>query len=430
MKCAALFALWGTAAAAADTLTLDEALRTMRTAQPQLVLAQQQVDAANAAVDVSLSPWLPQIGLTLGYTRQSGNFTSAPGSVPQTTAAAGSNISWNTYDYLAGRLQVNQLIWDFGQTLNKLNSSKSLLEAGKLSVEAVLSSAILSVRTAYCVAIASRDQIEVAKATLDNMAAHLSQVEAFVRAGTRPDIDLATSRSDLANAKLLLVKARNTYEVAKATLNHAIGIERDTSFELADVSIPEVPEESMPLEQVVARALDSHPSIRALGAQARASEQAVRGAMGTYWPALGAQAYLSAAGRSFEGLAPNFGAGATLTWNLFLGGMVQGQVAIARSAAAQALSQSEIARQQVRLAVQQAMLDVAAGKQEIAAADEAHANAVEQLRLAHARYEAGVGSIIEWMDGQVSVTTAAANQVAAAYDLSSARARLLAALGR
>ncbi|MGZ3425302.1 MAG: TolC family protein, partial [Polyangia bacterium] len=52
------------------------------------------------------------------------------------------------------------------------------------------------------------------------------------------------------------------------------------------------------------------------------------------------------------------------------------------------------------------------------------------LRLAEGRYQAGVGSIIELGDAQVAATTAAAQKVQADYNVSTARAQLLNALGR
>ena len=87
-------------------------------------------------------------------------------------------------------------------------------------------------------------------------------------------------------------------------------------------------------------------------------------------------------------------------------------------------------RQQVRLGVEQARLAVRAAKAALGAANEAEANAREQLRLAEGRYQAGVGSIIELGDAQVAATTAAAQKVQADYNVSTARAQLLNALGR
>jgi outer membrane protein len=64
------------------------------------------------------------------------------------------------------------------------------------------------------------------------------------------------------------------------------------------------------------------------------------------------------------------------------------------------------------------------------AVDDALVSAREQLRLAEQRYATGVGNIIELVDAQVAYTSAAAQVVQARYGLATARAQLLAALGR
>ena len=80
--------------------------------------------------------------------------------------------------------------------------------------------------------------------------------------------------------------------------------------------------------------------------------------------------------------------------------------------------------------VEQAQLAVRAAKAAGVAAEEAIVNAREQLRLAEGRYSAGLGSVIELGDAQVLLTNAAAQGVQARYNLATARAQLMAALGK
>ena len=93
-------------------------------------------------------------------------------------------------------------------------------------------------------------------------------------------------------------------------------------------------------------------------------------------------------------------------------------------------AQLEQERLQVRLDVEQARLAVRTYKVAITTADEVVTNARYQFRLAEKRYAAGVGSIIELGDAQVAVTSAATQRVQADYNLATARAQLLTALGQ
>ncbi len=417
------------AAQVPQQLTLQGALDLMAQHQPTLRLAETQIGASQAYLGVARSPWLPQVSLALAYTRQTGNFAGSPGAVPSSATGA-SEFSWNTYNFWSGQLSLQQLIWDFGAAWNRIDAAKASLEATKVSARTARVTATLNVRTAYASAAGSRDLVKVSAATLENMRAHLRQVEGFVGAGTRPELDLAQSKADLAAAKLAMVRARNNYALAKARLNLAMGVEAATTYDVVEGTLPEVPEERLALESVVETALAERPEIRNLDAQMRAQEFARKSAWTTYWPTLSANANLSARGRELTALVPNVAVGASLNWALFQGGAVQAEVAQAEAQLAQLFAQKEIARLQVRLDVEQAMLSIGAAKEERESADEAAEAAKEQLRLAEARYATGVGSVIEWMDAQTNVSTAAGAQATAQFNLASSRAALLAAIGR
>jgi outer membrane protein TolC len=123
-------------------------------------------------------------------------------------------------------------------------------------------------------------------------------------------------------------------------------------------------------------------------------------------------------------------AAATLTWNLYQGGLTRAQEQEARAALQGIDAQVAALRQQVRLEVEQARLAVRAGKAALEAAGEALLNARQRLRLAEGRYQTGSGSAIEQGDAQLALTAAAAQKVTADYNLATSRAQLLRALGR
>jgi outer membrane protein len=139
---------------------------------------------------------------------------------------------------------------------------------------------------------------------------------------------------------------------------------------------------------------------------------------------------LTDAGSELGNLAWNWSAALTLTWNLFGGGQTTSQVREARANASVLRAQLDVLRQQVRLAVEQARLAVVAARASLDATKEAATNARERLRLAEGRYQAGVGNVIELGDAQVAMTSAAAQEVQAHYQLANARAQLILALGR
>ena len=119
-----------------------------------------------------------------------------------------------------------------------------------------------------------------------------------------------------------------------------------------------------------------------------------------------------------------------MAWPIFQGGLTTGQVREAEGNLDVTRAQLDAQRLQVRLDVEQAQLSLRAAKSEVAATNDALVNTKVRLHLAEGRYEAGVGTIIELGDAQIAVATAAAQVVQAEFNLSTARAQLLTAMGR
>jgi outer membrane protein len=410
-------------------LTLDDALRLAHEQHPQLKVARAQVAVAKARTGEAFAGLLPQISASLGYSRSTSNFVARPGSLPSSVSST-SSLSLQSYDFFTSGLTVNQLIWDFGTTWYQSEASKASLDAQQATARASNVTVDLTVRSAYFGAAAQKQLVQVAEATLANTEAHLAQVEGFVKVGTRPEIDLAQSRVDRANARLSLVNARNAYSSGKAKLNQAMGVEAPTSYEVVDGAPGPGELEGQSLEDLVVLAASARPELAALEAQLHAQELSLRAVKGNFWPQLNASLGLTVQARALPQPTPNLNFGLNLQWAFYQGGLTLSQVSENEATLAQLSAQRDTSHHQVRLDVEQALLDVNGGKESVEVAEEVLAAAKEQLRLAEGRYNAGAGSSLELSDAQVKLTQAAAQKVQAVFTLASARARLLAATGK
>lgn len=412
-------------AAPARTLTLAEAERSAIARQPQILQAQAFTQVAVARSGEARSGLLPQLTGTASYARETANVTARPG----LTTSGGTSSSWRTVNFWSFGATLSQLVYDFGQTSGRWRAALASADAQRSSERATLNQVLLGVRTAFFNARAGKDLVGVARDNLANQDLHLRQTEGFVRAGTRPPIDLAQARTDRANAEVQLINAQNAYETEKAQLNQAMGVEGPTDYDVADDVLPPVEGEEQGIDPLLAQALKQRPDFASLAQQARAQELTLGAVRGGYFPALGVSTGITDYGQSLSSTVWNWNATATLTWNIFQGGLTRAlsQEAQANLDAAQA--QIAALQQQIRVDVEQARLAVRAARQSLAAAGEALVNARERLRLAEGRYRTGAGSAIELGDAQVALTTAAAQRVQAEYNLSISRAQLLRALG-
>jgi outer membrane protein len=417
----------GVAAAQTRVLSLSQAVAAAVANQPSLRQARAGTDAAAGRVEQARSGYFPQALASIAYQRTTANFTPRPSTtttlqVPLTTSAA-------TFDFYNASASATQLIYDFGQTSGRAKAAEANQEAASASEQTTRLQLVFAVQRVYFQARAQGELVRVARDTLANQDRHLQQIGGFVRAGMRPDIDLARARTDVANARVLLINAENGVALAKAQLAQLMGTPSPGPYELADESIEPVAGEDGPAEALVATALGSRPELLSLSRSRRAQEAALGGLRGAYWPTLAAVGSGTVAGTSFDRLVPNWAIGATLTWPFFQGGFTRGQIHEASATLAGIDAQTDVAKLQVRVDVEQAQLLVRGAKEAGLAAKEAELGAAEQLRLAEGRYAAGLGNAIELSDAQVAYTNAAAQSVQARYSLASARAQLAAALG-
>ncbi|BDG05140.1 TolC family protein [Anaeromyxobacter oryzae] len=415
----------------ARVLSLAEAERSALERQPQLAQARSTTEAASARADQARAPLLPQVSGTASYQRLTGNFVARPGSFPTTGGGTTtSRASWGTTDYYAFGLTASQLVWDFGQTSGRWRSAQALATAQRDSERATEVQVLLTVRAAFFGARAQRDLVHVASDTLANQEAHLRQVEGFVRAGTRPEVDLWQARTDRANAQVQLINAENAYAIARAQLNQAMGVTGSTDYEVASDTLPPVEEEDGIVDALVPEAERNRPDLVSLEEQARAQDLTAGALQGGYGPSLGISTGFTDAGPTIGSTVWNWNATATLTWNLFQGGLTRAQVQEARANGSAVRAEAEVLRQQIRVDVDQARLAVRAAKSSLGAANDALTNSKERLRQAERRYQLGVGSLIDLGDAQLAETAAAAQLVQAEFNLSTSRAQLLRALGR
>jgi outer membrane protein len=418
------------AVATAPVLRLVEAVRAARAHHPSLGLARGNAFTAWGNANQARAALLPTVNGLASYQRGTTNYVSQPGGMVPNMPGMTAVSSADTVPSWRFALNANQLVYDFGETINRWKAADVAADAADQSVHVTESQVVYNARVAFFTARADKDLVAVARDTLANQEKHLAQVQGFVEVGTHPAIDLSQARADRATAQLQLVNAENNYAVARAVLNQAMGVERSVDYDLSDDELPPIDNEEGVVEMLVDEAKQARPEMVNLRLNLKSQDLSLRSAHDMNWPALSLAGTAYEGGRYLDNMAWNFSGTVQLSVPLLQGGAIQAQIKQAQGQVQQAQAQLETERQQVRLDVEQARLGIRAAKGAIAAAEDALVNTRDRLRLAEGRYATGVGSIIELGDAQVALTTASAQKVTAEYQLSTARAQLLKALGR
>ena len=423
-------------------LAIDGAERTALQNQPTIRQARASTYAAVGVVQQARSGYLPQVtgSAQVLYGNETTRTVTAETATPTTPSTSVTNATAGL-GYNA-QVTASQLIYDFGQTTEKWKSADRTVEALQATELTTRNQVLFNVRSSFFTARADRALIGVQRDTLANLEKHLTQTKGFVRAGTQPEIALAQTLTDVANAKVQLIQAENNYDTARAQLNQAMGVTTIVDYDVADEGMGTVEGEDDPSELLISRALSARPELASLVKQHEADVLTIRSIKGAYAPTISGVAGVGILGTPVNYPTSTTGATSTtttsasfwqvgvgLTWPLFQGGLTKGQVRTAEGNLSVVDAQLEGERLQVRFDVEQARLAVRTAKVSIGAADEALVNAKEQLRLAEASYSQGVGNIIQLGDAQVAATSAAAQRVQADFNLAVARSQLLLALG-
>jgi outer membrane protein len=416
--------------ASGRVVTLAQAEASALSHQPQIMQARAQTRASYARADEAFAPLLPQVTASASYGRGTANFVQRPGALPASVPTKSTSPSFKTFDTFNFGLTASQLVYDFGQTSGGYHAARASAEGQAENEATVRLTVLLAVRSTYALAWANRSLVSVATESMENSDRHLKQIEGLVRAGARPEIDLAQVRADRANAGLQLINAENAYATAKAQLNQAMGAEESTDYDVGGEIGVAVDGEDLEERRLVGLAVETRPELKSLAKQSEADERQLSATKGAYGPSLGVQTSLTEGGRDLAALTWNWTASANLTWPLFQGGITNARVREAEANHDVTRSQIALQRQQIRLEITQARLSIRGAKGALEAAQEVEVNARERLRLAEARYRAGAGSIIELEDAQVASTNAAGQVVQAEYGLTIARAELAKGLGQ
>jgi outer membrane protein len=405
-------------------LHLEEAVEQSLKQSPTLISALANVTSAQGAAEQTRSGLLPQLSASAVGQRSFGTTGTLSGSNSGVQGAR--TGAFNNFTF---GLNGTQLLWDF-QTLDRFRAANASVSSLQATEQATLINTILAVRKAFFLAWADRALIQVQEETLVNQVAHQTQTEGFVKVGTQPQIALAQARTNVANAKVALITAQNNYRIAKAQLNQTMGVVQGVDYDVANEELPPLPGENQSVEQLTDIALHERPEVAAQISNREAQDLNLRAAWGGYGPAFSIFGGVAETGERLDALGPAWNFGLQVTWNFFDGLKTPGVVKQAEGNLDNANAQLTAEELQVRFDVEQADATLQGSKTALVAADEALVNAREQLRLAEARYQTGVGSIIELSDAQVAATNAGAQLVQARFTLATARAQLLAALGR
>jgi len=166
---------------------------------------------------------------------------------------------------------------------NKMN-----LDAVKTDLENVKNQVTLSITTAYLQLLFQYEILKAAKNQADATAVQVDRTQKMVTAGTLPESNLYTIRSQQATDNLAVVNAQGQLDLAKVTLEQLMEIPISDSFE---VKIPDLVEPSLLLDQtnqeIYNKALTVQPQIAGASIRTNSALLGIKISEGARYPSIG-----------------------------------------------------------------------------------------------------------------------------------------------
>jgi outer membrane protein len=281
---------------------------------------------------------------------------------------------------------------------------------------------------AYFAAEAAESVRGTAQAVLAFRRTSLRQLSALAQSQLRSTLDVQFAQVLVSEAEMAVVQADSSVQQARAQLAAAMGEDTVPNYVLAEQPQPPLLEDDVTI--YIREAIATRPDLKSLTLQAQAARQYANSESKLSYPTIN---LLGAAGEVPERdhtLEQNYGAaGVNISVPVFNGGLYSGRAAEARlraQAAARDVSDLSL------LVSRDVRTNWARAKDAYLQIQVAH-DLVDQtgvaLRLAQARYDAGLGSIVELNQAELSQTSALIAGASARFDYLSARAALNYTLG-
>lgn len=398
----------------ADRLTLAEAEQYALAHHPQLEAARWR-KLADATLPAQIrSRALPQVRA---------NVTGALAEDDHTRILAGAPNNPSVLNRLGAGVGASQLLSDFGRTRHQVNSARLSADASAEAERAARAQVLLRVDRAYFAVLAAQSVLRVARETVRERRLVVDQTSALAQNKLKSELDVTFARVNLDEALLLENNAVNDARSAAVELGAALGLEQVRDFELADEPMPAgLPPE---WDTVAAAAQANRPELRQARLTMQAAGETVRAERALSYPTVSGMVFTGVAPLHVEALQNHWNAAALnleipiLSGGLFKARRLEAEARLKQSTEAARDLANNIARD-----VRVAYLDAVSAFDRLRVTDSLLNQARQALKLAQARYDLGLGSIIELSQAQLNLTRAQIAQAGARFDYQSLRARL------
>lgn len=378
-------------------LTLDDAVSIALKENPGITVSEANIEISKAFVRNMQAPYYPEI-----YTRLI---------VPFIGRESG--------------FFLDQLIWDFGRTSNKVRSSKEQLKSSKFDSQTAREDIELNTIVSYYNVLSQTHLVDSYGKKVAESEKRFERAEGFYKAGRVSQTDVTREEVELGNARMQLAAARNDLEIAEDSLMAAMGMEGEFGFELVDTL--EYEKKNIDLDDSIDRALDTRPELKSLKAQQASMKANLAATKKEFYPELFGRTAYRFKGEGAE--TPGFIAGVGLQFPIFEGFSRFANIQDAKAKLKKSQAEMETARVEIASEVKQLKLDLDLAEENILITEKTKESAERGFLLAQERYRLERASELELAEAESLYSSSEAAYRQAIYNYNITAARLERAIG-
>jgi outer membrane protein len=399
---------------AGTTLTLAQAESIAIANQPRILAAQLRSQASSQRIREVRAGLLPMVAF---------NATGVSVADTGTSTAAGAITTSSISDRFAYGGNLVQMVTDFGRTSALVDTERSLGEAQK-NVETLTGAHIrLNVRRAYFQVMGAEAVLRAAREAQSNRQLISKQISALAQSQLRSTLDVNFAAVLESEAELAVVRAESSMQQQRSHLASAMGESQPVTATLAEEALPvALPPDASPF---LGQAMVQRADLKATVSRENAAERFASAEKRLNYPTLNV---IGAAGEipyHDHTLHDNYAAiGFNLNIPVFNGGLFSARRSEAELEARARTQDVNEAKLEVNEQVRDSWYQANEAYRSLDVSARLVAQSKEALRLAQARYEAGLGSIVELNQAQLSETSAEITAAGANYDYLTRRAEL------
>lgn len=320
------------------------------------------------------------------------------------------------YERAAAGAIATQLITDFGHTSNLVSSASFAAKAENEHAIATKEQILLAVTQAFYGALQAHAVLTVAQQTVNARQNVADQISALFQNKLKSEIDLAFANVNLAQARLLLLDARNNENSALANLSAVLGYSTAQDFDLVEDSAQSSPPASN-VDALISDALTARPEMHALEYQVQSAQKFQKAERDLLFPSISALAAVGDTPVRVPALSSWYwAAGVNMgipVFNGFRYPALSKEAALREEADRQRLTDL---RNTISRDVRNSWLSANTAYERLSVAQQLVQQAELSLQLANSRYKLGLSSIVELSQAQLQQTQAQISYAQAGYD--------------